>query len=74
MSVGSGRAQDALNQVVKNQNEIAGGFRAALNAVQETFGARKLPNISQINLGGITGSTSGSARVTNVDGHGSGFN
>jgi intein/homing endonuclease len=73
-AVGSGRAQDALNQVVKNQNEIAGGFRAALNAVQEAFGAINLPKIPQINLGGITGSSSGSAQVTNVDGHGSGFN
>ncbi len=73
-AVGSGRAQDALNQVVKNQNEISGGFRAALNAVQEAFGAIKLPNIPQINLGGITGTPSGSAQVSNVDGHGSGFN
>jgi hypothetical protein len=73
-AVGTGRAQDALNQVVKNQNEIAGGFRAALNAVQEAFGAINLPKIPQINLSGITGGSSGSAQVTNVDGHGSGFN
>jgi hypothetical protein len=73
-AVGTGRAQDALNQVVKNQNEISGGFRAAMNAVQEAFGAIKLPNIPQINLGGITGTSSGSAQVTNVEGHGSGFN
>jgi hypothetical protein len=73
-AVGTGRAQDALNQVVKNQNEISGGFRAAMNAVQEAFGAIKLPNIPQLNLGGITGTSSGSAQVTNVEGHGSGFN
>ena len=73
-AVGSGRAQDALNQIVRNQNEISGGFRAAFNAVQEAFGAIKLPNIPQINLGGLTGAQSGSAQVTNVEGHGSGFN
>lgn len=73
-AVGSGRAQDALNQIVRNQNEISGGFRAAFSAVQEAFGAIKLPNIPQINLGGLTGSQSGSAQVTNVEGHGSGFN
>jgi FAD-linked sulfhydryl oxidase len=73
-AVGTGRAQDALNQVVKNQNEIAGGFRAALNAVQEAFGAINLPKIPQINLSGITGGSSGSTQITNVDGHGSGFN
>ena len=73
-AVGSGRAQDALNQIVKSQNEVAGGFRAALNAVQEAFGAWRLPNMPQINLGGITGYTSGSAEVSNIDGHGSGFN
>jgi hypothetical protein len=73
-AVGTGRAQDALNQVVKNQNEISGGFRSAMNAVQEAFGAIKLPNIPQLNLGGITGTSSSSAQVTNGEGHGSGFN
>jgi FAD-linked sulfhydryl oxidase len=73
-AVGTGRAQDALNQVVRNQNEISGGFRAAMNAVQEAFGAIKLPNIPQLNLDGITGTSSSSAQVTNSEGHGSGFN
>lgn len=72
--MGSGRAQDALNQIVKNQNEFAGGFRSALYAVQEAFAAINLPKIPQINLSGITEGSSGSAQVTNVDGHGSGFN
>ena len=73
-AVSSGRAQDALNQVVKNQTEVAGGFRAALNAVQEAFGALRLPNLPQVNLGWVAGTTSGSAQVSNIDGQGSGFN
>jgi hypothetical protein len=61
-AVGTGRAQDALNQIVKNPNEISGGFRAAFNAMQEAFGAWKLPNLPQINLGGLSGSQSAGAK------------